>query len=667
MVRAIQELSKYKDSVVFSLLDVDPESETNLLLEDMTGLSYKARYIAPDVKFTKAGDDAVCITRLGDGDTGKGIYACDQAIMTDLRAIITEDTNRAFYSPYSNLDPRFLDADNQFSNGTGYSIGTDGFCIITQKDGLTVNAGLLFPAFNRPVGTRTVTQGNQVSSVIKINLDCSHPSVVEYMNNLKVVSLYSLDGKSKANTDVLVNIDSKSNVPRNVDVSTFSSYDGYLQSSIDFTSIAQLWKMVSIDKFSKSLEDTIINDAAFDGVSISLSEIKPWVSSDIPKKVHRFSTLFRTYKTLTDGLTTDIINNRLVIGGSTIDYSAFSNTNLMNVGYKKYLRSNNYTSVDLEYLRESGFPANFSINENDPQNYMLRDEEVTNISLLDVRSNNEGVITTNKRLLRASGNGSLQIPVLTEIDDIGCDKNALTKYTSSIISSQGGDVRQTLYSDRVNGFVSNLINEETELPPIIDMVQMITKHRVILCLHEKQEDTPQQITCFSLGSEAQIKGLTKWVSNFMADKFVKVSEDKVLLVGTEGTRIIDFDKGFTGDDYDQEAASEIKPIEWVIRPTPIRFNTDNSISVMKPHSIADLAIGATGQVKFDVILENYVNGKRIVKTVRETVRGIGDVDNYTGVVVFRGLPSIASELPVLEIRGTGSVTEISSIDMMLRS
>ena len=686
--RAMQVLGEQQDNIKFNLLDLTLDA---IQSNSLTKLQYR-RVITPDVKFIAQGGDLNLGIQQLSSSGDKKVYLIDPTMV----GIKNGDDYEGAYDTYSNsLSGIFKNDDKEkFPNGYGTAIGTDGFCICVQEDGSS-RSDFLFGLTN-PVRETRVTgdftgatdayplaeNNTTVSTVIKINIDFSHPDVVNYMNNLRCVQFYRSLGESNFEASILVNAQNNQNP--NIDlaettlaVQTTGTLRAFLKSQFNAYN-NNTYTMLS----NKINEDSVrANEGAYTRYTDSFRTVgtrgsvysgsltvEPWLSNNIGHSTrYPFSTDFKASEFLNETDRVAIINNRLVIAEEDINYSSFSKPSVMNTDYKAFIADNIFISKDLEYIRNSGVDININIDNNDPQNYGITDEIVTNVSLLDVRSNNEGVITTNKRLLRAAGNGSLQIPVLTEIDDIGCDKNALTKYTSSIISSQGGDVRQTLYSDRVNGFVSNLINEETELPPIIDMVQMITKHRVILCLHEKQEDTPQQITCFSLGSEAQIKGLTKWVSNFTADKFVKVSEDKVLLVGTEGTRIIDFDKGFTGDDYDKDTESEIKPIEWVIRPTPIRFNTDNSISVMKPHSIADLAIGATGQVKFDVILENYVNGKRIVKTVRETVRGIGDVDNYTGVVVFRGLPSIASELPVLEIRGTGSVTEISSIDMMLRS
>ena len=269
--------------------------------------------------------------------------------------------------------------------------------------------------------------------------------------------------------------------------------------------------------------------------------------------INGFSTLYKNYKSLEGNEKIGFINNRLLIGDSAINYSTFKEPDTQSETYKSYLRENLAAlKGDPEYLRRSGFrpesisTASAALN-NEPQQFELRDEVVTNIALLDVRSDNEGVITTNKRLLRASGNLSGQLPVLTEIDDIGVDEGAITRYTGSLIHAQDGFIRQSIYSERIRGYVSNLINKQLDLEPIKDMVQLITKHRVILALH-----TDDTISCISLGSEMQVKGLTRWRAIVGATKFVKESEDKVLIVTADGAYNIDFSATPEGKDWDKD-------------------------------------------------------------------------------------------------------------------
>ena len=432
--------------------------------------------------------------------------------------------------------------------------------------------------------------------------------------------------------------------------------------------------------------------AATDGITIASNEgnqnnisLISWLDAiaDSPRdynpqykkavlSINRFSTQFKAYQFISENQKVGLINRNLVIGGENIHYSEFGKPVILNLAWKEYVRNNIYVSdSDPAYLRASGYGGEDVSNEervvnNEPQQFELRDETVTNIALLDVRSDNEGVITTDKRLLRASGNLSGQLPVLTEIDDIGVDEGAITRYTGSLIHAQDGLIRQSIYSERIRGYVSNLINKQTKLAPVKDMVQLITKHRVILALH-----TDNTISCISLGSEMQVKGLTRWRAIVGATKFVKESEDKVLIVSADGAYNIDFSAEQEGKDWDGD-------IKTHIRPTPIRFNTDKYLSIMFPIPLASLAIGIVGDADVTINLINYPkydpegddtqNAVVNVPTRGVSLGGQQDIvrEVVNGVILVESLPSNSSKLPIIEIKGTGKVYEITGIDIMFK-
>ena len=116
----------------------------------------------------------------------------------------------------------------------------------------------------------------------------------------------------------------------------------------------------------------------------------------------------------------------------------------------------------------------------------------------------------------------------------------------------------------------------------------------------------------------------------------------------------------------------------MIRPTPIRFNTDKYLSIMFPISLASLAIGIVGDADVTINLINYPkydpekddtqNAVINVPTRGVGLGGIQDVvrEDVNGVILVEQLPSNSSKLPMIEIKGTGKVYEITGIDIMFK-
>ena len=684
--RLLDSFNKIAGRLQFALTEINPDCHSDSKFKgQITNLKSNVnniRSIIPDIKAPYNSSD-ITITEMisQEKPSGSAIFNQDFLFNININLTNTEDsgslTNIVDLS--KNGDQRYLPPIAGRLNGRGIALDSTGITLhyeTSRSEDLIVD----------------LSSGNR--TIIRVVVDYSHPKVINLMNSIDVVGCYrSKEGEEEApDTHILRNISNNvANIDAaydNITADNQTARDNITSQSRDqiIASQAIIIGAPTSSYVYRMLSDTnLVTDAAsttrviYRKDTYVLNEPSTTTIFDpnqMGNSLHAFYALPQYMKTLKETDKLSFINNRMTVNSDNFIYSAFDDISTLNVNFKQYLNDNFFSPTDVKLISGAGFPVDYEINNNDPQEFNLLNEEVTNVSLLDVRSNNEGIVTTNKRLFRASGNLRGQIPVLSEIDDIGCDAGALTKYTSSIISSQDGEVRQTLYSERVNGFVSNLVNEETDLPKIKDMVQLITKHRVVLCLHEVAEGEDQLVTCFSLGSEAQIKGLTKWTFKFKTNKFVKLSEDRVLLVGDNGVKAIDFQTETTGEDDIEDGKVDIK---WTIRPTPIRYNTEHSLSVMKPTSIADIAVGVSGSTKFDVsVIDLLSNKRRITKGERATNRLVSEggkddgsvdllnADNYNGIVLLQGLPANSSRLPAIEISGEGVVTRITSIDILFR-
>ena len=737
----MQELDRFKDDIKFSLMEYVPRFNTKDTFfidvgDDKTVLGGKSvRYLIPDVKMVETGDVMPNWRKLSSDDEVRGVYVTDYAghynSANDIfqNKYTDQDTlgeGNATNIPHLNGFTRD-EGDRVKDKGTdaGFSKGTPGFVLVRQdavtyeksgdyrgtpddlKDRFLPLLGNVEVSFS---GVDTSIVGDLVlrrlvqactarvhnSAVVKIDINYSHPTVVNYMNSLKYISFYRSHGAEQFNSDPLINLDTDKTADANIAENNIKpktdTLIGFMNTGFPIKDY--IWRMVSDIK--PQLTADFVSGIAYTPTQIDISKdarsaehnyiittrlkINPWVVREtedntgfIPenatRSINTFSTMFSAYDTLNENYRLGFINNTLVVGDDIINYSEFDEPLTQSSTFKKYLR-NNLAALrgDIDYIRRSGY-APVSIpdsDNNEPQQFELRDENVTNIALLDVRSDNEGVITTDKRLLRASGNLSGQLPVLTEIDDIGVDEGAITRYTGSLIHAQDGLIRQSIYSERIRGYVSNLINKQTKLAPVKGMVQLITKHRVILALH-----TDDTISCISLGSEMQVKGLTRWRAIAGATKFVKESEDKVLIVAADGAYNIDFSATPEGKDWDED-------IKTHIRPTPVRFNTEKYLSIMFPISLASLAIGIVGDADVTINLINYPkydpegddtqNAVVNVPTRGVSLGGQQDIvrEVVNGVILVEQLPSNSSKLPMIEIKGTGKVYEITGIDIMFK-
>ena len=672
----------------FSLLEMNPDCTSDTDYKNpasgITGGESSLRFIMPDVKVPIENSalslyELISSTRLGSTDNYRQVF------IGEAKANVRSNSGQAASLKASNNynDPRFDGSTTTNPNGTGSALDGLGVTLWVQDQELTEDTDRVIPI-------NSITANK---AFMRIYIDYSHPKTIEVMNKIKYLSGFRTILDRAPHSDILINVDSKES--SNTAVTNANTYNDEAKTSIAATADSNhlntttlgiimvaptadfLYRMVS----SKSLnvnsgDNKSAIEAPTNSAYNSISRTRTtYDAKQVANSLHPIYIKPTYYRTLNESDVLGFINNRLIVSSDTVNYSKYNSANILNEASKEFINNTLYTTRDIALLSEGGFDINIVVNANDPQQFRLRNEQVTNISLLDVRSNNQGIITTDKRLLRAANNGAGEIPAIVEIDDVGCDPNALTKYTASIISSQDGHVRQSLYSERVNGFVSNLINKETKLPKIIDMVQMITKHRVVLCLHEKQEDEEQLISCFSLGSEAQIKGLTKWRVHkdigFVATKFVKESEDKVLLIGNTGIRRINLsDEGFTGDDgVTADNGALEHPIQWVIQPTPIRFNSDNFFSVQKPIPIPMVVIGVFGEPVFTFkMIDREKRNHPVIKEypVRLTDGNEGAITSgYNGIVLIQNIGNNASRLPTIQLEGNGSVLTITSIDVQI--
>ncbi|MCY3854150.1 MAG: hypothetical protein OXF77_02625 [Thaumarchaeota archaeon] len=733
IIKILTAISNNKNDLKFSLMDLKSTCLNSNVTRGREGNPQPMdvlRYIMPDIKMTREGEDIPEIKILQPRDSGKDVvFSCDYLAIPNA-SLTSRNADPSVNPQEINADTRFivdttttynaegLDADGNpkdisrrsFPDGAGYSVGNDGVCFVLQEtpDIYGKRVANALNGVKLASGRNFNSSSGKTLAVIKLNIDWSHPRVIEYMNNLEIISLYRSSGKDRFKNDVLVNI-SKIDAKKigatakeelDKDLSPVFGAIGGLTGNARNQPVAGILvpsiptsaaRHIMVSNEPSTLGIDPKSTAAENGISGN-SSLLSWITKpsgdvgDIGVANHEFSTLFQAYRFYKKNDKFKVIGNRLFIGGeNTVSSSEFGDTLNRNLSYKRYINQNQFISKDPAYLTRSKVPLDFTENNNDPQSVLFPNERVTNIDLLSVRTGERGLLTSDKRILAVLNTGVNQVPSLVELDDIGADEGAIAKFTSSVLFGLDGNINQTQYSEQVNAFATNLVNDELTLNPITSMVQLISKHRIILASHKIINDDGSSsatniLSCIALGTSAQVKGITPFIVPDDIKKIVKVSEDKVILLGDVKTYEMDFTK-FTGNDkiINDEGMVEDSPIVWVLEPTPIRYNTEYDLSISKPRSIDSVYIGLAGDpvlkveiidraIRFPASLEQKILALTAAGIeVRETdINEAAITENLISVIAVENFAPNSGRLPTVRLSGNGSVVEITSIDVKIR-
>ena len=440
---------------------------------------------------------------------------------------------------------------------------------------------------------------------------------------------------------------------------TYTKYSEFLKAYIDFTNFAGQLERVQIRELANTI--AIYENA----LSVLKDNIQQRILKDYFLPYSKNFALYNEPNDIAIQVGTSFVQNH--DGTFYFSSSTEDGEGIFSIGIKQFLENTDTTLTDLAYLRRSGLSiSSYSkLALQNPRSYTLSQKFGKYAKLIGQEEvANKNIIITdqggyNEDFTKKVFNSSFNSDIISD--------------SSMLIGGYGDKLKVTRFVENAQGFVEDIINEETKFNGnIVSIAGLLEKHKLVFIVTENDLKTAvpeSDLYILSLAANRGINGLTKVESpGFKIKKIIQLDEDRILVLAPNGKAYtMDFSFQDTDlSDYIEDTDTQVNYTA-KIQPLPLIRLKGASISLDENISISKAVIGLQGDAEFKFSVINSLTNERVYANIKVTdPNNVTKEQEYEGQLMVDNIPANGSSLPEILIeKNNGKYFEVSSIILLL--